>query len=293
MKNYCFFLLFFVGLTASAQVKGVVRDSISGLPVPYVSIAVLNENLWATSEENGEFTIDISGKSKFLVFSALGFGRKTVAIAQAAEVKLKPTALELDEVVISRRRETRQKEIGRNDNQIYEAFENAPRIDLKFFPYRPDYQKTKYIKQVAFVTDSKINDASFKIHFYKVGADGYPGEELTGRDFIVSVDKGQARTKFNVSKLNLQMPKEGIFIGFEKLLIAANKVEKTVTDPVSKQTQTRITHQPMVLYEYVDRDFQFVYQGGQWTRKKSNPNPDGASAKIRINEPAITLILTN
>lgn len=293
MKNYCFFLLLLVGWVTSAQVKGVVMDSISGLPVPYVSIAVLNENLWATSEENGEFNIDTSGKSKFLVFSALGFEGKTIAIVNAAQVRLKPATIALDEVLISRRRETRQKEIGRNGNQIYEAFENAPRIDLKFFPYLPDYQKTKYIKQVALVTDSKINDASFKLHFYKADANGYPGEELTGRDFIVSVDKGQTKTKFNVSKLNLLMPKEGIFIGFEKLLITANKVEKTVTDPVTKKTQTRITHQPMVLYENVDRDFQFVFEDGQWTKKKSNQNPDGTSAKIRINEPAITLILTN
>ncbi len=293
MRNCCILtLLFLIGFAASAQVKGIVKDSISGLPVPYVSIAVEHENLWATSEENGEFTIDASGKSKKLVFSALGFERRTVAISEAAEVKLKPTALELDEVIISNRRETRQMEIGRGESRVFEAFENASRIDIKFFPYLPAYKKTKFIRQVALVTDSKINDASFKIHFYSVDANGCPGEELLGKDFIVSVDKGQLKTKFNVSKFNLQMPKDGIFVGFEKLLVSSNKVEKTVTDPNTKMTQTQITHHPLVLYENVNRDFQFVFTAGKWVRK-SNQNPGAPSDKIRIYEPAITLILTN
>lgn len=292
MKNCFFWALCFIGFAATAQIKGVVKDSISGLPVPYVSIAVEQENRWATSEENGEFTIDVSGNSKNLVFSALGFERQTVAISKAAEVKLKPVALALDEVVISSRRETRQLEIGRGESRIFEAFENASRIDIKFFPYLAAYKKTKFIRQVALVTDSKIDDASFKIHFYSVDASGCPGEELLGKDFIVSVGKGQLKTKFNVSKFNLQMPKEGIFVGFEKLLIAGNKVEKTIADPNTKTTQTQITYYPLVLYENVDRDFQFVFTAGNWIRK-SNQDPGAPSDKIRIYEPAITLILTN
>lgn len=285
-------LFLFIGMVASAQVKGIVIDGESGLPIPYVSIWVEGEKFATTSEENGTFEITVSEKSKNLVFSAMGFERQIVAIANISQVRLQPSALELDEVVIVKRHETKIKEIGKSENRMHEAFETAPRIDLKFFPYLDSYKKTKFLKQVTVATDSKIDDASFKIHLYAVDADGNPGRELLDKDFIVSVDKGLLKTKFNLTKFDLKMPENGIFVGFEKLLIAKNKVEKTVTDSNTKASRIQTTFYPFVLYDSVDRDCKFEFDDGKWVRK-SNLNADGTSDKIRIYEPVITLILTN
>ena len=164
-ENYIIVLLL-ISVSTWAQISGVVKDSITKQPIPYVNISVENENKGTTSEENGTFSIHVSEKSKNLIFSALGFERKTVQISEVSEVNLKPMAYELDEIVISKRYETREIEIGKPENQMFEAFDNGPRIDTKFFPYFPSYQKTKFIKQVVIATDSKIEDATFKIHFY-------------------------------------------------------------------------------------------------------------------------------
>jgi hypothetical protein len=290
-KNCLLIVLFFVGFSTLAQIKGVVKDSITGLPIPYVNISVENENLGTTSEENGEFTIHISEKSKNLVFSALGFEKKITKISQSSQVLLKPTSYQLDEVVISKRFETREKEIGKSD-EIFEAFDNGPRIDTKYFAYLPEYKKTKYIKQVVIFTDSKIDDATFKIHFYTVDANGFPGEQLLEKDFIVSVNKGVKETRFNLTKFNLRMPKQGLFVGFEKLMIAKNKLEKTVTDPNTKTTQIQRTYYPLMLYNVAKRDYQLMLTGGKWI-KQTKQNPDDPSAKMTIYEPAINLILTN
>lgn len=272
MKKYCLLILFFAGWIASAQVKGVVRDSISGLPIPYVSIWVENEQFAATAEENGEFSIETSKKSRSLVFSAMGFERKTVPVSNASEVRLAPSALQLDEIVISNRKETRLREIGKSENQMHEAFENAPRIDVKFFPNLPEYKKTRFLKQVAVVTDSKIDGTSFKIHLYGVDADGKPGAELLDKDWIVSVDKGILKTKFSLSKFNLAMPENGIFIGFEKLMIARNKTEKITVDPNTQIEQRQIRYYPMLLYDNVKSDCQILFSDGKWIRR-NKPNP--------------------
>ena len=291
-KSSIFALMFLINISALAQIKGIVKDSITGKAIPYVNISVENENLGTTSEENGEFTIHISQKSKQLIFSALGFEKKTISISKVSEVNLKPTAFQLDEVVISKRFGTREKEIGTSENQIYEAFDNGPRIDAKFFPYFPSYKRTKFIKQVVIVTDSKIDDAIFKIHFYSVDSNGFPGDEILDKDFIVSVNKGVKETKFNVTKFNLRMPKQGIFVGFEKLMIAKNKVEKTVSNANTKTIETQTTYFPFVLYNSVKRDFVFAFSGGKWIRK-STQNENDPSEKITVYEPAINLILTN
>jgi len=293
MKNQWFAALLFFGcFSVFAQIKGVVKDSIDGLPVPYVNISVENENFATTSEETGEFAIHVSEKSKNLVFSALGFERKIVAISKASEVRLKPAVFQLDEVVISKRFGTRIKEIGESENAILETFDKAPRIDIKFFPYLPEYKKTPFLKQVAVVTDNKIDEATFKIRFYNVDANGFPGEEMLEKDFIVSVGRGVSKTKFNLSKFNLRMPKQGLFIAFEKLLIEKNKIERTTTNANSKTPQTKITYYPFMLYNSVKKESQFVFSNGIWI-KKTNQDPENASGKIQLYEPAITIFLTN
>ena len=288
----CVFIFMLIGFSMSAQIKGIVKDSITGKPIAYANIWVENENIGATSEDDGTFSVNVNEKTKKLIFLALGFEKKIIKASQANEVKLKPEATAIEEVVISRKRETKQIEIGKTKNTTYQAFDNGPRIDVKYFPYLAYYKKTKYIKQVSIFTDSHIENASFKIHFYNVDSNGFPGEEILNKDFIVSVKKGMKKTAFNISEFNLQLPKNGVFVGFEKLVIEKNKMETTITDYNTNTTRTKITYFPFVLYNYVEKEFLYTFSGGKWNRqtKETNSKP---SDKMMINEPAINLILTN
>ena len=293
IQNRFLICLFLVSFSITAQIKGVVKDSLSGKPIPYVNIWIENENIGTTTEENGEFTINTSDKNKNLIFSALGFEKKIIRVSKAILVNLKPMTYRLDEVVISEDRlETKTIEIGNTDNQIYQSFDNGPRIDTKFFPYRSVYKKTKFIKNVTIETDSRIENATIKIHFYKVDANGYPSEEMLDKDFIVSVKKGTKKNLFNLSKFNLTIPKKGLFVGFEKLTIEKNKLEKIITDSKTNTTKIQKTYFPFVMYNFVERAFLYTFSGGKWNRQTKHNDSD-SSNKIMVYEPAINLILTN
>lgn len=285
--------LFLISFSITAQIKGVVKDSISGKPIPYASVWIQNENIGTTSEENGEFTINSTEKNKNLIFSALGFEKKTIRASKAILVNLKPVVYQLDEVSITEDRlETKEIEIGDTDNQIYQSFDNGPRIDTKFFPYRSFYKKTKFIKKVTIETDSRIENATIKIHFYSVDANGYPGEEMLNKDFIVSVKKGTKKSLFDVTKFHLTIPKKGLFVGFEKLTIEKNKLEKTIIDSKTNKTQIQKTYFPFVMYNFVERAFLYTFSGGKWNRQTKHNDADSPD-KIMMYEPAINLILTN
>jgi len=88
------------------------------------------------------------------------------------------------------------------------------------------------------------------------------------------------------------MPKTGIFIGFEKLIIAKNKLEKTKINAITNVTTTQIIYYPFVLYNYVERDFLYTFSGGKWNRQTNEKTLD-SSDKIKMYEPAINLVLTN
>lgn len=275
-----------------SQIKGVVKDSLTGNPIPFVNIWVENENIGASSEENGTFEIYTSEKSENLIFSAIGFEKKIIKISESKEVKLKSVEYLLDEIVLSNSKETKQIEIGKTKNSISQAFDNGPKIVAKFFPYKLSYKATKYIKKVTVLTDSKIENATIKLHFYAVDSLGFPSKELLKKDLILTVKKGVNNHAFDISDLNLTMPKSGLFVGFEKLLIEKNKLETTITDFNSNTTKIQRKYYPFLLYNFVEKDFQFEYSGGKWS-KQQKFNLDGSVSKMMINEPAINLILTN
>jgi hypothetical protein len=266
-------VLFLLGFYTSAQIKGVVKDSLSGEPIPYVNIWVENETIGTTSEIDGSFQL-ASPSYKNIVFAILGYKKKTLKANQTEIVLLNPTIFDLKEMVIVNKKESKQVEIGIIKNSTFQAFDNGPKVEAKFFPYDKSYGKTLFIKEVTIFTDSRMENATIKFHFYKVKEDGSPGEELLTKDYIVTLTKGVIKHKFNLSNLDLEFPKNGLFVAYEKLLIEKNMLGTK--------------YQPYVLYNYVLRDFFYTYAYGTWSKQVAE-FPD----KLGINEPAITLVLSN
>lgn len=58
MKYFIF--LYLISCSLSAQIRGVVKDSISGEPIPFVNIWVENETVGTTSEADGTFFLEAS-----------------------------------------------------------------------------------------------------------------------------------------------------------------------------------------------------------------------------------------
>lgn len=286
-------LFLFIGFIGFAQTKGVVKDSLSGNAIPYVSVWVENENIGTTSEENGEFVINVSDKSKNLVFSALGFEKKIVKVSESKVVNLSLSAVEIGEILISNNRKDKtQIEIGKTKNRIAEAFDNGPKMDAKFFPFLPEYKKTSWIKKATITVDSKIEGATIRIQLYGVDANGFPSEELLDKNYIVTLKKGITKEEVDLTEFNLEMPETGVFVVFERLLIQKNKITKTITDYNSNSTKTKITYAPQVLYNAVEKEYLYSFSGGRWIRQtKEELNPYGKSKTIY--EPSINLILTN
>ena len=194
--------------------------------------------------------------------------------------------------MVLNKKETKQIEIGNTKNSIFQAFDNGPKIEAKFFPYDPKYKKTKYIKKVTIHTDSKIDNATIKLHFYAVDPNGYPGEELLNKDYLVKIKSGLVNHKFDISEFNLILPPTGIFVAYEKLMIESNKTEKTITDFQTNTKKIQKTYHPFVLYNHVEKDFLYAFSGGKWS-KQIPESKGGSSGKMMVYEPAINLILTN
>jgi len=286
-----FAILYFIGFLSFAQTKGVVKDGVSGNPIAYVSVWVENENIGTTAEENGEFSINLNDKSKNLVFSVLGYERKVVKASDVAIVLMTPSSVELNEIFIVNKKESKRLEIGKI-KKLAEAFDKGPRLDAKFFPYKTEYKSTKWIQKVTLMTDCRIDNATIKLHLYEVGENGYPGKEVLQKDFIVSIERGIRENKIDLSEFNLEMPEAGVFVAFERLIIERNKLERKITDYNSNTTKTVISYSPLVLYNPVERDFVFSFSGGKWN-KITKEELKKTATTTTVYEPSVTLILSN
>ena len=98
--NKLIILLLLISQFISAQVKGIVIDSISKKPISFVNIWVENENIGTTSEENGTFIINAAESNKNLIFSALGFEKRPYKIPVTNAKPISPSIDSIDETVL-------------------------------------------------------------------------------------------------------------------------------------------------------------------------------------------------
>jgi len=284
-------LFLVVSFSVSAQIKGIVVDEHNN-PIPYVNIWVDNENIGTTSQYNGTFTINVSD-DKIVVFSAVGFETKKVKASNGVKVILKETIYKLDEVVIEKRKETIENEIGDSKKIGHTQLSgDKPWIYAKLFDYEEKYKETPFIKNIVFYSDSEIKNAKLKIRVFQF-QDSIPTNDLIEEDIIVSVKKGSRKNIIDISKYKLKIPKDGIVIGLEWLIIPENFCDHSYRDFKTKKMISLPNYEPSLVINYFEKEKSFRYTGGKWIKEKINKTNIDRLWYYKVMTPAINLILTN
>ena len=128
--------------------SGIVKDSITGEPLPFVSVYFDGSTIGAMTDDNGTFPLQNNQGYTKLAAASLGYDTKFIDLKPGKkndnlEVLLKPTAFEISEVVVKPKRE----KYTRKDNPAVElikkviAHKNDNRIEAK-----PEYQTEVYEK---------------------------------------------------------------------------------------------------------------------------------------------------
>jgi len=95
-------LLFSCFSFAQITISGTITSAVDGNSLPYVNISS-NEGKGTTSNENGNFSIELPSLPNTLTFSYLGFKTQTITVSEEAilTIILEEDASSLDEVVIT------------------------------------------------------------------------------------------------------------------------------------------------------------------------------------------------
>ena len=97
------FVLPLIGFTQNLGVKitGKVLDE-NGKPLEAVSVNIKNKTAGTTTNENGEFSLQVSSLNEILVFSRVGYVKQEIPVKRRTniEARLAPEKTELNEVVV-------------------------------------------------------------------------------------------------------------------------------------------------------------------------------------------------
>jgi hypothetical protein len=287
------FLLFINTTQSKAQIIATVINANDKKPIPYVNIWIEDENIGTSANELGKFEIGEPKDNHRLIFNALGFEIKTLKKEDIKDViELTPKVYILNEVKVL---PSSLKELKINSfmpEDIKNAFAqntNNPWIVARYFPFDTIYNKTPFLKTLRTSVYSYTNKSTFNIRIYEANKDGTVGKEITKENILVTTKKGKFYPEVNVSKLNIQFPENGLFIGLEALIIDENKFESRTTKDDSYVIKTHYSpHFNNVIIK--DNYFTWSYRKGKW-EIVSKDYPE--NHMFKYSKLAIELTLTN
>lgn len=152
--------------------SGIVRDSVSGEPLSYVSVMFENSTIGAMTDDDGAFSLQNDKGLTRLVLSSLGYDNKAVNLKagrkndnldillsptsfQIAEVEVRPTkerysrkdnpAVELIKKVIEHKNDNRIEAKDEYQSEVYE------KLSMSLDDFNPNLEKNKFLKKFKFI----------------------------------------------------------------------------------------------------------------------------------------------
>ena len=110
IKSFLLFLLLGCCISVSAQnIQGVVTDSLTNEPIPYVSVFYEGKGVGSITDNDGNYKVETRKGWNKLTFSAVGYVTKVVniipGVTKNLNVRMRPDDIMLDEVVVKPKRE--------------------------------------------------------------------------------------------------------------------------------------------------------------------------------------------
>lgn len=110
IKSFLLFLLLGCCITVSAQnIQGVVTDSLTNEPIPYLSVFYEGKGVGGITDNDGHYKVETRKGWNKLNFSAVGYVTKVVniipGVTKNMNVKMRPDDIMLEEVVVKPKRE--------------------------------------------------------------------------------------------------------------------------------------------------------------------------------------------
>ena len=234
---YALFLLsLFVSISASAQIKGVITDSLTNEPLMYITVQYEGKGVGGISNANGEYQVETRKGWDELTFSAVGYITKKVKLkpgTRVLNVKLQSDDIMLSEVVVKPKKEKYSRKNTPAVEFMKKVIENKKALKLEENDY---YQYQKYEKMkmsLNDVTPDKMEKGIYKkFSFFKDQVEVSP---KTNKMILpISIKETASKTIFRKSPKSEKTIIEGMnSTGIEEFFNTGDMLGTILTDVFS------------------------------------------------------------
>ena len=294
MIKKIFFLLFLTTTAFSQQVlfKGRLLDAKTKESVVYANISFLKTTKGISSGEDGSFAMYIHHKymDGNIHISCLNYKDTIVKASDVNNIVLlmQPKQNQLEEIVLTKRvnRTFLQDKVKKKVHGVHSA---GMRMMAKYFPFDRKNKYCNYLSKVTLYFSKRHNKKSkFRVRVFNRDAiTGLPKEDILNVNLPVTISEGQLSTEVDLSNFDIEMPKNGVFIAFEKLFIPFNEYGKK-----QENSDGEVLYAPIIgftKYNYrKPKERTYYYVKGNWVKSALN-----RVSGFKKWAPAISLTLTN
>lgn len=209
---FAFLLLWVCVPGVSAQIKGVVTDSLTNEPLLYVTVQYEGKGVGAITNGKGEYTVETRRGWDELTFSAIGYVTKRVQIKpgqKVLNVKLSTDDIMLAEVVVKPKKEKYSRKNNPAVEFMRKVIDRKKKLKLEENDY---YQYHKYEKMkmsLNDITPEKMEKGLYKkFAFFKDQIEVSP---KTGKNILpISIKETASRTIYRKSPRSQKTIIEGM-----------------------------------------------------------------------------------
>ncbi len=277
--RYMLFSLFAVLQLQAQEIffEGKVFDHKTKGPIPYVNLSFLNTLKGTSTDEEGHFFIDlpVGYLKKQVHISSLGY-KDTIVQAEklykAKRFEMTEESFALDEVVVSEKSGNSDVLNPISSYSLTSGFSSSstPWVLALYFP-NIGTQKKHIEKLTVFLKksgDFKRETAKFRIRVYDVDKiTKSPGRDLLQKSVVIEYDVKKDYVSLDLSDFDIEVPREGVYVGLEWLFVPSNRYRKTEKDPLTNELVAEDRFAPTFRGVYTqDQNFKvMIYGMGEWT----------------------------
>ena len=220
---YLLAILLIVTTSAFAQSKCFTAyDSINSSAISYANIWK-NNTIYANSDLNGKFCIKEADLDNQFRISCIGYLTKPIDL-NSNTISLKKENVILREIAVVNPKNKRKIKLGKTSgtNRGLVATYDLSRSEVgKSFVV--DEENQFYLKEVKFKTFTSKKGRTMGIKIYSLNDSNEPNQLISSEYNIITLEKGSNITTYSFEDNLIPVPKNGIFVALQLLLIEENK----------------------------------------------------------------------
>lgn len=209
--------LFSCSLFAQNKVWGVVKDSETKNPIPYVNIGIVKKNVGTVSNNEGKFNLEIPSmfENDTIKLSSIGYQSKSILVKNFLSnlkadsiVELLPDVTKLKEVVVVSKK-LKGKILGtKTKSRMFgNGFSNAP-LGCEFGSKIKIKNSPTYVKKFhAYVSSNTSVTTKFRLNFYNI-KNGFPHEKIVTDNIIFSIGVKEGKFTLDLEQYNIMVEED-------------------------------------------------------------------------------------